>query len=262
MITLKIILLLFISLLVSCEDNFKKNKVKSVKNIKNLLPISNRNQAVISLKFHHLFLDRIRVFLDNQLTEKSKLKIVCYGNSITHGFQVMGDNSDLMSYPMTLERYLKKHYQNTDIQVINEGQNGRRSDQALQSIQQVIRHKPDLVFLEFGINDVYSGFTPAYFLNKMQQIIQRFQSENIFIVVLSPTPILTPEQEELKELTKTLHQFCEENQISFINVYEPILHRADTENIELIHIFPDEVHFYGDKYAWLADVIFKAIYKE
>ena len=127
-----------------------------------------------SLELEKLALANINNHIkDLQVTLKQKepLKIICYGNSITFGFKV-GSAVDVDNpYPQVLERLLKQKFKQPDIQIINEGHNGWRSDQALANLRTlIIQEKPDWVILMLGINDAYSGFPPKYYLRYMSQI--------------------------------------------------------------------------------------------
>ncbi len=211
-----------------------------------------------TLQLKNLFADSIKKVFEKKLAKKQILKIVCYGNSITNGYKVRSNTIVGNPYPHILESLLRKHYQNDSIQVIKEGKNGRRSDQAFDDLdKRVLIHNPDIVILEFGINDAYSNFSPAFFRKKMWQIIEKLQKRQITVLVASPTPVISHKQKQVWELTQTLHLLCQEKNIAFVNLYESIQFVAQKENIAMISVLPDKIHFADHNYEWIADIIFE-----
>jgi acyl-CoA thioesterase-1 len=83
-------------------------------------------------------------------TEK-EAKIVCFGNSLTVGYGAGTGNSPIdknKSYP---------HYlaEKVNIPVVNLGENGETTADAVKRINDVSSHNPMVVFIEFGANDLF-----------------------------------------------------------------------------------------------------------
>ena len=78
-------------------------------------------------------------------------KIVVYGTSLTEGGQWSNDLSTWLNglYP-------------GQVTVINSGLSGKASNTALANLpSKVIAHMPDVVFIEFAVNDAFTAYTSA-----------------------------------------------------------------------------------------------------
>lgn len=193
-----------------------------------------------------------------KMKNKEALKILCYGNSITYGYHTEREGQVEYPYPAVLQNLLRKHFSNTNIEVWNEGHNGWRSDQALYHLDAlVIDQKPDLVLLDFGINDYYCGFTANYFNDLMRSVIQKLKNKKIAVLLLTFTPIHLPAYEQReKSFYEVLVQLAKNEKTAFLDLYQAILKRKVKEKISWEKLLPDDVHFASDKYAWIAEEIF------
>jgi lysophospholipase L1-like esterase len=76
--------------------------------------------------------------------------IVCFGDSITNG----GGSWESPSWVLHLERLIAEDMGPGEITVINSGIGGHTTVNALERIERdVFRYQPDVVLVEFGIND-------------------------------------------------------------------------------------------------------------
>lgn len=214
-----------------------------------------------SLQLKNLYGLSLKNHIEKKLNLDKKIKIICFGNSITNGYKVNTKITVENPYPYALQKLLQKKYKNDSILVIKEGKNGRRTDQALLYLPQIIAQKPDILILEFGINDVYSNFSSDFFNQKINEIVEKLKENKIKTLITSPTPILTNYSKKVWELTKKLHQFCQKKQIPFVNLYEKVEKMAKEKKLTMQEILPDNIHFADEYYAYLADIIFEYFYE-
>jgi len=86
-----------------------------------------------------------------------KYRIVCLGDSITHGNQLPYGQS----YPAVLSDLLQRRYPDLDAYVINAGVCGHTSVQGLDRLERdVLWYRPHAVILSFGLNDGNLGHWP------------------------------------------------------------------------------------------------------
>ena len=194
------------------------------------------------------------------LKEKMKagepVKIVCYGNSITYGFQVNARGQVDKPYPQELERMLRKQYANEGIVVVNEGHNGWRSDQAAQQVgYTVIPHNPHLAIVMFGINDAYSKFTLAFYKRQITYLVKYLKKNKISVLLLSPTPISTPQNTLVGEYSEVLSVVAEEQAVAFFDLHQQMQKRIEGSEIPIEEILPDEVHLGAAYYKWIAEAV-------
>jgi acyl-CoA thioesterase-1 len=101
--------------------------------------------------------------------------IVCFGNSITHGFGVDGTQS----FPALLGRLL-------NTRVINAGLDGDTTEGGLARVDSdVLRHKPDIVTVEFGANDYLMGVDESAVRANIELVIEQTQRTGAKAAVLS-----------------------------------------------------------------------------
>ncbi|MFI5193153.1 MAG: SGNH/GDSL hydrolase family protein [Chitinophagales bacterium] len=107
--------------------------------------------------------------------------IVAYGMSITQGLDVSGYDTVAPFMPPYVELFasaLKKDYGYQDIQLYNAALPGARADwAALYADQYINPLKPDLVILDFGMNDFWS-YKPEEFKGFIQTIIDKARAAN------------------------------------------------------------------------------------
>ena len=90
--------------------------------------------------------------LFNSINGDSQLKIVCFGDSITGVYYHTGGRR---AYADMLEIALKRIYPEASITIVNSGGRNATMREALERIQtDVLAHEPDLVIVNFGMNDV------------------------------------------------------------------------------------------------------------
>jgi len=105
----------------------------------------------------------------------SRMTLVCFGDSITHGFGVESEQS----FPAILGRIL-------GLRVINAGMDGDTTDGALARLDSdVLRLNPDVVTVEFGANDYLMGVDEAEARGNIESVLARIRKSGVRAVVLS-----------------------------------------------------------------------------
>ena len=100
--------------------------------------------------------------------------VVALGDSLTFGYGASPDDS----YPAKLAK--KTHWQ-----VLNMGVNGDTSQDVLARLDAVIAHKPRLVLLGIGGNDVLRRIDPKLTEQNIRTIIERLRRANIDVVLIA-----------------------------------------------------------------------------
>ncbi len=191
---------------------------------------------------------------------KTPLKIVCYGNSITNGFQIGTGQPVKNHYPIVLQQLLEKD--GFEIDVTKQGYNGWRTDHALKNIQiNVLDKKPQIVYLEFGINDAYSGFSLQLFEKNMLLLTKTLQNYQIIPIILTPTPITSKYKIQVEMYCEVLQKISTQHNISLINLQKYITQKAIQTQTHTQKLLPDNVHFADEFYAWIAEGIYEGIKK-
>lgn len=84
--------------------------------------------------------------------------VVAFGDSVTEGGMAMGVNDFEAAYHQQWRRLMAKRYPQVPLNVINSGIGGDTAERAcLRVDRDVIRFRPDLVLIGFGLNDSQHG---------------------------------------------------------------------------------------------------------
>lgn len=138
--------------------------------------------------------DRLNRFTNN-LQEKNSFIIVAFGDSVTRGASVAGLLDPESVYHNQLKRLLEKRFPDVTFSVINSGVGGDEVSDGLARLDKsVIRFSPDLVLVEFGLNDsVNNGLAGlSKFRLTLTEIIRRIkQQTDAEIILLTPNFLAT-----------------------------------------------------------------------
>jgi acyl-CoA thioesterase-1 len=151
--------------------------------------------------------------LDNTLVKLQStedMTIVALGDSLTRGWMVARGYTEFLR-DMLLSRYPK-----VEVRIVNSGIPGDTAPGGLYRLQQdVISYVPDLVLVQFALNDAFCGCSLGEFRRSIEAIIERIRQESSAEVLLltstlpadaSEFDVVAPFYAELKQVAK--HQIC------------------------------------------------------
>ncbi|MCL2155747.1 MAG: SGNH/GDSL hydrolase family protein [Leptospirales bacterium] len=106
----------------------------------------------------------------NKLKSGEKVKLVALGDSLTYGWMTQYGFLDY------LEILVNKKYLNSQLLIINKGVPGDTAADGLHRVERdVIKLFPDLVFIQFALNDAYSGLSANEFQKNIESIIGKIK---------------------------------------------------------------------------------------
>ncbi|HBD95681.1 MAG TPA: hypothetical protein DC057_16035 [Spirochaetia bacterium] len=177
----------------------------------------------------------------NKMSTGQNVTIVCYGDSITWGYETFFVQSK-NNYPVILEKELQKKYNNQTISVINKGKNSMTSKWGSDNLQSlVIDEKPDLVIVSFGINDVIYLNSISNFQKNMLTIYNELEKNEIANLFLTPTPVLGGYKRGVKEYSNKITESYIQNNIQFLNLYDNFDSILNSTTMPL-KVLPDFIH--------------------
>jgi len=103
--------------------------------------------------------------------------IVAFGDSLTSGQGVAADQN----YPSLLQIELDKA--GYRYRVVNAGISGNTTRDGLGRMDNVMRHKPEVAILVLGGNDGLRGLPIAQMKENLTAIIERFQRDNVQVIL-------------------------------------------------------------------------------
>jgi lysophospholipase L1-like esterase len=142
--------------------------------------------------------------------------IVAFGDSITAGFAVR------RGFPSFWKQMLSERYPEASIEMINSGISGDTCMDGLARIDwAVLSYEPDLVTINFGINDCVLGLGLEEFEMNLVEMVRRIRSgPNSEILLLSSQPLETPPYDRMVlDYYQTVERVAREMDVGFVDVY-------------------------------------------
>ena len=142
--------------------------------------------------------------------------IVCFGDSITAGYAVR------RGFPSFLLESLRQRFPDSKIEMINSGISGDTSQDGLSRLDwAVLSYEPDLVTINFGINDCVLGLSLEEFEMNLVEMVRRIRAgPNSEILLLSSQPLESPPYDQrVLDYYQTVERVAKEMNVGFVDVY-------------------------------------------
>ena|GEM_PF-180990 len=149
--------------------------------------------------------------------------IAAFGDSITAGFAVR------RGFPSFWKEMLQKKYAEARIEMINSGVSGDTTMDGLARLDwSVLSYEPDLVTINFGINDCALGLGLEEFEMNFVEMVRRIRSgPGSEILLLSSQPLETPPYDHLvMDYYQAIGRVAREMDVGFVDVYEAWMERV------------------------------------
>ena len=122
-----------------------------------------------------------------KLTANQPVKIACLGDSVTGVYYHTGGRR---AYPEMVAVALAQVYPQAKMTVINAGVSGNSTQDALKRLQKdVLDHKPDLVTVMFGLNDMVRVPVADYQAN-LKSIVEQCRGVGAEVLLCTPNTII------------------------------------------------------------------------
>jgi lysophospholipase L1-like esterase len=143
-------------------------------------------------------------------------RIIALGDSLTQGWMVRKGYLDFLA------EMLKKKYPNSDVTIINRGIPGDTAEGGLFRLrEEVLDGDPDLVFIQFALNDAFMGVDPDRFKNTIKLIVERIVADTgAEILLITSVPVMYESSDAMVEkFYATLSDIAEEEDVSIAMVH-------------------------------------------
>ena len=138
--------------------------------------------------------------IKHKLDKGFSLTIVGFGDSLTQGWMVSKGYLDF------LKEMLSRKYPKSNVTIVNRGIPGDTAQGGLYRIgYDVIDFNPDLVLLQFALNDAVLGYSADQFRLSIEEIIERIQNDTSAEIILltsstTPNPVMNEIAEKFYEI--------------------------------------------------------------
>ncbi|MHA8063963.1 SGNH/GDSL hydrolase family protein [Aquirufa aurantiipilula] len=168
------------------------------------------------------YLQEIKQELVKEWPKNRIINLVFHGHSVPAGYFKTPVVNTLGAYPYQVLKSLKEQYPFAAINIINTSIGGENAEKGAARFEQdVLSHRPDVIFIDYVLNDRGIGLERAK--NAWVKMIQMAQSKGIKVILLSASPdqkvdildtnsILDQHGQQVQELAKT-------HQVGFVDTY-------------------------------------------
>lgn len=190
---------------------------------------------------------------------KEPVRIVCVGDSITGVYYHSGG---LRAYPEMLQIALQKLHPQTKITVRNAGISGDTSKGGLARLERdVLAHKPHLVTVMFGMNDLVR-VPVADFIANMKQIIQRCRDADAEVVLCTQNSIVDSPQRpvtKLEEYSQAIRDLAKAESLGLADCHAAFEAVRAKDPLEWNLLLSDAIHPNMDGHKLFAETIARTI---
>lgn len=164
--------------------------------------------------------------LEKQWPENRTINIVCHGHSVPAGYHRTPDVRPFDSYPHMLHMALKKRYPHAVLNVIVTAIGGENSIAGAERFEaDVLSMSPDLILIDYGLNDRRAGIEPA--AKAWRQMIRQSQEAKIPVILLTPTADQNAEmlstQDALSRHAAQIRMLAKERRIGLADSYAAVV---------------------------------------
>ena len=151
------------------------------------------------------------------------INIVFHGHSVPAGYFKTPVVNTTSAYPNIFLQELKSIYPYTVVNVIVTAIGGENSVSGAQRFkEEVLIYKPDILFIDYGLNDRGLGLEKAS--AAWNQMIMEAKDQNIKVILLTPSPDQRVDYEdpnnELKQHSDQIIRLAKENRVGLIDSYK------------------------------------------
>jgi len=170
-------------------------------------------------------LDIIKKEFQVKWPNNKTINLVFHGHSVVAGYYTGGVVKTYSSYPFLVLKKIKEQYPYAVVNSIVTAIGGEQSEQGAKRFkEEVLNHKPDVLFLDYALNDRSIGLERAK--TAWELMIQEALDYGAKVILLTPTPDLrenilsedtelAKHSEQIKTLAKKYHVGLIDNYAQF-----------------------------------------------
>ncbi len=168
------------------------------------------------------YLSDVKTELRKEWPANRTVNLVFHGHSVPAGYFKTPVVNTLGSYPFQVLKKLKEQYPYAVINIINTAIGGENSKNGAKRFKRdVLIHKPDVVFIDYALNDI--GLGPVKSKKAWKSMIKCALKRNIKVILLTPSPdqrinILEPDN-DLEKHAQQIRELSEEMEVGLADSY-------------------------------------------
>ena len=169
------------------------------------------------------YLSDLKNELQKQWPGNRTINLVFHGHSVPAGYFKTPQVNTLSAYPNLFLNKLKSIYPYAVVNIIVPAVGGENSIKGAGRFERdVLVHYPDVVFIDYALNDRRAGLEEAY--KAWTQMIKQAKDRSIKVILLTPSPVQSVNynspDNELKKHTNQIIRLATENQVALVDSYK------------------------------------------
>ena len=169
------------------------------------------------------YLSDLKTELQKEWPKNRTINIVFHGHSVPAGYFKTPQVNTLNAYPQQFLRKLKEIYPLAQVNIIVTAIGGENSVTGAKRFKSdVLIHKPDLILIDYALNDRGAGLQKSYIA--WDWMIKKATSRGIKVILLTPSPDqnvnYADQSNELKKHTDQIRRLAAENHVGLVDSYK------------------------------------------
>lgn len=204
------------------------------------------------------YLDSLKQELKVKWPKNRTINLVFHGHSVPTGYTTGGVLDRLNSYPYKTLKKVNDFYPYSVVNTITTSIGGEQAEQgAKRFMEEVLTYKPDVLFIDYGLNDRSIGLERAKIA--WEQMITEALAYGTKVILLTPTPDLkediTSEDTPLSKHSKQIRALAKKYNVGLVDSYA--LFQALAEIQPLKGYMSQNNHINQKGHQFVADAIFE-----
>jgi acyl-CoA thioesterase I len=169
------------------------------------------------------YLNNLKTELQIKWPKNRTINIVFHGHSVPSGYFKTPQVNTLSAYPSLVLKKIKSMYPYAVVNVIVTAIGGENSVQGAERFEgDVLIHGPDVVFIDYGLNDRRPGLEKSF--AAWNQMIRQAKDQGVKVILLTPSPDQRVDYDssdnELKKHADQIKGLAHENKVGLVDSYK------------------------------------------
>ncbi len=169
------------------------------------------------------YLAELKTELQKEWPKNRTINIVFHGHSVPAGYFKTPQVNTISAYPNLVLKKLKEIYPLAVVNVIVTAIGGENSVKGAERFEsEALNHKPDLIFIDYGLNDRGVGLEKAFIA--WDKMIKSAKERGIKVILVTPSPDqnvnYSDPTNELKKHSDQICKLADENHTGLVDSYK------------------------------------------
>lgn len=202
------------------------------------------------------YLDSLKVDLQVRWPNNRTVNLVFHGHSVPTGYTTKGVLDRMSSYPLQSLKQVNDYYPYSVVNSITTSIGGEQAERGATRMQDVFTHKPDVIFIDYALNDRGIGLERARVA--WESMIKEVLEHNIKLILLTPTPDLkeniSSNDSDLAKHSQQIRDLAAKYKVGLVDSYD--LFKKLSEKTDLNGFMSQNNHINQKGHQLVAQLIF------